>query len=475
MTMASAIHSAISGLRAAGLASDIVSSNIANAMTPGHARREIALTSAGDTGGVRVTGIVRQADPVVTQTRRMAEAAMQGAQIEADFTARLGRLLADPEAAGSPTMALAAFDAALVVAASAPESQARLDRVALTAAELAGSVAGAGRTLSDLRGAADRAIAGEVGQLNTLLEQVRDLTTRIVTLNVSGADASGLTDQRQAVIDRINVIAPVREIARDHGGIALYTQGGAILLDGAAARIGFTPANAVLPGMSVENGALSGLTLNGNALPLSTGTNPLRGGTLSAHLAVRDDLAVSAQADLDALARSLIDRFAGPSVDPTLGRGEQGLFIAAGPADAPGLSERLRIDPRVDGASWRLRDGMNSAAPGPAGDAALLRAKTAALAAAEAPVAGTFAGTPLSMAGMVGELAASVGLRRDLAAQRAGFATTARDHALEAELGRSGVDTDAELSDLMMIEQTYAANARVLQTLDDMMQTLLRL
>ncbi len=475
MTMASAIHSAISGLRAAGLASDIVSSNIANALTPGHARREIALTSAGDTGGVQITGIVRQADPALTQVRRMTDAAMEGARVEADFAARLGALLADPEVPESPGAALVAFDAALVIAASAPESQARLDRVALTAGELASAVAGAGRTLSDLRGGADRAIAGEVGQLNTLLEQVRDLTTRIVTLTVSGADASGLTDQRQAVIDRINVIAPVREIARDHGGIALYTQGGAILLDGAAARIGFTPANAVLPGMSVEHGALSGLTLNGSALPLSTGTNPLRGGTLSAHLAVRDDLAVSAQADLDALARSLIDRFAGPSVDATLGPGEQGLFIAAGPADAPGLSERLRIDPRVDGASWRLRDGLNAAAPGPAGDAGLIRAMTAALATVGAPPAGSFAGTPLSMGGMIGELATSAGLRRDLADQKASFATTARDHALAAETGRAGVDTDAELSNLMLIERAYAANARVLQTLDDMMQTLLRL
>lgn len=475
MTMASAIQSAISGLRAAGLASDIASSNIANAMTPGHGRREIALTSAGDTGGVRMTGIVRQVDPALTQTRRTTDAALEGARVEADFAARLSALVADPESPASPGAALAAFDAALVIAASAPESQARLDRVALAAKDLALSIAGAGRTLSEIRGAADRAIAGEVGQLNTLLEQARDLTTKIVALTVSGANASGLIDQRQAVIDQINIIAPVREIARDHGGIALYSQGGAILLDGAAARIGFTPANAVAPGMSVENGALAGLTLNGSALPLAAGANPLRGGTLSAHLAVRDDLAVSAQADLDAMARSLIDRFAGPSVDPTLGPGEQGLFIASGAADAPGLSERLRVDQRVDGASWRLRDGLNAAAPGPAGNAGLLRAMSAALAAADAAPAGGFAGTPLSMGGMVGELAMSAGLRRDLADQKAAFAMTARDHALAAELGRAGVDTDAELSNLMLIERAYAANARVLQTLDDMMETLLRL
>ena len=36
-----------------------------------------------------------------------------------------------------------------------------------------------------------------------------------------------------------------------------------------------------------------------------------------------------------------------------------------------------------------------------------------------------------------------------------------------------GVDTDRELQRLMLIEQAYAANARVLQTVDDMMNALM--
>ena len=38
-----------------------------------------------------------------------------------------------------------------------------------------------------------------------------------------------------------------------------------------------------------------------------------------------------------------------------------------------------------------------------------------------------------------------------------------------------GVDSDAELQSLMIIEQLYAANAQVLQTIDLMMQTLLEI
>ena len=51
--------------------------------------------------------------------------------------------------------------------------------------------------------------------------------------------------------------------------------------------------------------------------------------------------------------------------------------------------------------------------------------------------------------------------------------TSARYGALQyLELG-AGVDTDRELQDLLLIERAYAANAKVVQTVDDMMKILL--
>ena len=44
----------------------------------------------------------------------------------------------------------------------------------------------------------------------------------------------------------------------------------------------------------------------------------------------------------------------------------------------------------------------------------------------------------------------------------------------ELELSK-GVDTDAELQDLMLIEQHYAANARVMTVVDELMQRLLNI
>ena len=58
--------------------------------------------------------------------------------------------------------------------------------------------------------------------------------------------------------------------------------------------------------------------------------------------------------------------------------------------------------------------------------------------------------------------------------QRLSFAAASRSELSQIELAQ-GVDTDAELGRLILIEQAYAANARMISVVDEMMQTLLRI
>lgn len=51
----------------------------------------------------------------------------------------------------------------------------------------------------------------------------------------------------------------------------------------------------------------------------------------------------------------------------------------------------------------------------------------------------------------------------------------ARSETLVAEELALGVDTDAEMQTLLLVEQAYAANARVIQAADDMLQLILEI
>ena len=52
---------------------------------------------------------------------------------------------------------------------------------------------------------------------------------------------------------------------------------------------------------------------------------------------------------------------------------------------------------------------------------------------------------------------------------------TARSSALTTLELERGVDTDREMQELLLVEQAFGANARVVQTVDELIQMLLRM
>lgn len=484
MSISSTLSSALSGLTAASRAAELVSSNVANAMTEGYARRELGLSARGLAGvgqGVQITGVTRLVDQALLSDRRVAQAGAADREARAAFLARLETTLGTPESGGSLGERIAAFDAALIEAASRPESEARLAQVLDTARALTTLIGAASDEIQAARSSADDAIEMQVGQLNDALAQVAEMNVRIRVHAAVGGDASALMDQRQQLIDQIATIVPLREVAREQGQVALYTTGGAMLLDGRAAVFEFTGIGVVTPDMTVGSGALSGLTLNGR--PLATGAGSLiAGGSLAAQFAVRDELAPAAQARLDALARDLVERFADPALDATRAAGDPGLFTDAGgaflPADEVGLAQRLTVsalaDPARGGALWRLRDGLGAATAGTSGNAALLNALQAALVAPRAPVSGGFSSGAQSFSTLSAGMISGVATTRLSAEAEASFATSRAAALKELDL-QNGVDTDQEMQRLLLIEQAYAANAKVMQTVDEMINTLLGL
>lgn len=484
MSMSSALSNALSGLTASARAADIVSSNISNALTDGYGRRELNLSSrvlGGEGSGVHIDGTSRIVDQVVIADRRLADAALGESTTRAGFLSRIEDVIGQPGTAGSLSDRMAGLDAAFIEAASRPDSEPRLQNTLRSAQGVADHINKISREIQTQRTQADQQIAQQVEYLNNTLQNIEQLNYAILNQSSSGRDASALMDQRQQLVDQIASIVPMRSVPRDRGQIALISTGGAILLDGRPAKIGFASVGLITEDMTFAAGSLSGLTLNEN--PVSTGGNGIMsGGSLTALFAVRDDLAIAAQANLDAVARDLVTRFQDPAVDPTLTATDAGLFTDAGaffdPANEAGLSTRLSInawvDPVTGGAIWRLRDGIGAAVQGDVGNASLLQSMSLALNQAQIPVSGGLTTAARSASGLASEYLSMISTTRQSAEAEIAFASTKVETLKTQEL-QGGVDSDYEMQQLLLVEQSYASNARVMQTIDELIQTLLRI
>lgn len=495
MSLSFALMNAASGLRAQGRAAELVSGNVANALTPGYARRELSLTTdvVGANGGVRVAGVSRVVDPVVLADRRVAEATAGRTDVLAEAMKTIESAIGDPTEAGSLSARVARFSAGLIEAGSQPGSELRLGQAVAAARGLAEGINAVGDAVQQMRTRADSAIGKLVAQVNAAVSQVDDLNDQILRLGAKARESSSLQEARQQAIDSIAEILPVREVARGNGSVSLFTADGATLLDGRPRELAFTARGTVEPWMTREGGALSGLTIAGRPVDVLGDRSLLGDGSLRAQFELRDVAGPEAQAAIDALARDLVERFQDPALDPTLPAGPPpgpGLFTDGGgafdgspPAPAPpypeeGLAQRLSVnsavDPAAGGEVWRLRDGLGAVAAGAPGDSSLIVALSERLDAARAPLSGPQAGQARSFSDQAANFLSGIATTRQAREDEAAFDRAQLEGYREAEAA-GGVDTDDEMQKLLVIEQTYAANARVIETIDTLMDRLTRI
>ena len=484
MTISGALNNAMTGLRAAGRATQVVSSNLSNVLTQGYGARSLELSSQsiGGLGGVRIDGITRNVDPVLVSDRQMASAGYGNQRTTLDFMEQLNRLIGTPDQAGALTQQISAFESSLITAASRPDAPDRLAAAVNSARDLATTINRASSGIQTQRTRADQSIGEQVARLNGALSELQTLNGQITRAQVMGADDASFRDYRQKLVDEISVIVPVKTVPRAHGAIALFTSGGSILIDGKAAEIGFDAVNLVGAGMSLDAGSLSGLTVNGFDVRTGADNGALRGGSLSAQFEIRDELAPHAQKQLDAVARDLVERF--ETLAPTSPTGDPlaGLFTDNGSRfddlDEIGLSGRLAINQLVDpgqgGETWKLRDGLDAATPGDVGNSTILQSLRDVMSNTRQPASGDFGSGSLSAVNLSSSMISMFASDRTNNEQHLSFASVQLEELTQQELA-NGVDSDAELQRLILIEQAYAANARMIQTVDEMMQTLLRI
>ncbi|MEM1274920.1 MAG: flagellar hook-associated protein FlgK [Pseudomonadota bacterium] len=488
MSLSLALNNALSGINVTSRQADLISDNVANALSEGFGRRDVQVTSANVGGfgaGARISGVDRASNPALTESRRMAEAELGRRDTISDSFERIASIIGEPGDPQSLTSLADALDAALGEAADSPESPSLLNNVALSAGDYANQINRAAIELNTLRTETDASIAQQVSVLNRNLGEIEALNEEIRSRNLAGLDSSALQDERQRLIDEVSGMIPIRVAKREGGEVALFGRNGGQLLDGRAFELEFTGTSVVSADRSIGAGTLSGLSVEGRPIDIGLGGDRglLDGGSLSAAFELRDSILPDMIDQVDGLAADLITRVQDLPEDPTLAPGDPGLFTDGGlafdPANTLGLGSRIAlntaVDPLVGGDPALIRDGLNATALGEVGNATVLRGLQDVLTDQRAAPAAT------GITGIQGAAGLAAGLSSILLAdafradedrlQQQGRTDSLRD----SERAVTGVDTDRELSRLLLVEQTFQANARVIEVVDSLLARLVQI
>ena len=314
MSLGSALATAMSGLRANQAALSVVSSNIANAQTPGYSTQSSIQveTVTGQIGSsVSVLGVNRQLNQFIqTQLRTETAGGAYADQIASVLT-QLQSVYGTPGEDGTLENAYSNFTTApQALQTSSGSSSAQI--TALTAAQaLAQQLNATTQGIQTLRSNAEQDINISVGQANAAMTQIAQINTQLQGLKTTDPLAATLMDQRDSAIDQLAQLMDIRVSTDPNNQTTVYTNSGVELVGVQASTLSFNPQGTLNP-TALWNadptksnvGTLSIRFANG-AVSDMIATNAISSGQIAADLTLRDKTLVQAQNQVDQLAASI--------------------------------------------------------------------------------------------------------------------------------------------------------------------------
>lgn len=499
MGLSGALGIATGGLSNVALGLSVVSQNVANASTPEYAREsatQTSLSAGGQDFGVQSGLVVRATDPglqneVAAQTAQSAAADTTSTALSA-IEPVLGTVAAGNDLGSQLGAVQAAFSALQIDPADATQQGA----VVASATSLATGINTLANAYGAARQTAQNGVTAGVAQLNTALAALGGISRQIVSQKAQGLSTAGLENQRAQTEATISGLVDARFLDQPNGDVTVLTAGGAQLpTDGAVALT--ANAATVGPQAFYPGGGIPAITLGGIDV-----TAQMTGGSIGANIALRDQTLPAYQGSLDSFAQALSSRFSAQGLN-LFTDATGAVPVSTGPAQQTGYvgyANTIQVNPLVAATPSLVRDGTQAVAGSPTGSSAftpnptglagfttlISRVLTYALGAeaqsgvAQAPISTTGLGPAGTLsAGFSAQAtlgAAANALTAAQAADSAAATTQAGDaQAVQASLqgkltAATGVDMDTELGQMVVLQNAYGANAKVIAAVQSMFQ-----
>jgi flagellar hook-associated protein 1 FlgK len=439
-----------SGIAAQNAGVAVATNNVANANTVGYSRETVEFNSQI---GPPTLGGVTTSDPT-----RIASELLDG-QIRANAgslamsTSSSSALsdLQDSMTAGSTVdTSLASLFASISQANASPTDSTTRDAVVQQLQNVVTSVHDEASAVSQAQSQANDRIGDNVTQASQLAAALASANAQVA----QGNDPTAL-DNRDQIASQLSALVGGTATVGSDGQMRYVLNGGAVLVDGTQAATLQTTPNATTGFSDVE-------VVDGN--DTRDVTQQIGGGSIGADIAFRDGTAATAATQLDQLAYDIANSFNSVSTGNAALDGTTGHDMFVQPTQVAGAAASLAIDPSLASDSDNLAlAGAGQAAGDNTGGLALF-----ALANQTVATGGTQTLTDASLS-ILGSVGSAVSNAND---------DVTRDTTVSSNLGAlqdslSGVDTNEELANLSVFQNTSAAMTKFVSTVNDMLTNLI--
>jgi len=315
MGLSSALATAMSGLRANQAALSIISSNVANAQTPGYVTQspnqiEVANGDFGAT--VLTTGVSRQLDMFVQNQLRTETSGGAYADQISNILGQLQSVYGTPGGDGTLETALGNFTTALQSLSTNPGNQSAQSVASSAAQTLTAQLNTATRGVQSLRTSVDQDIGNSVTAANAAMSQIAQLNSELQGLSPTDPQAANLMNQRDDAINQLSKLMDIRVVTDTSHQVNIFTNSGMQLVGGSLSSTLIYNSQGALNANSLYNanparsgvGSLSISFPNGASID-AVANNVFTSGQIAADIKLRDQTLVQAQTQLDQLAATL--------------------------------------------------------------------------------------------------------------------------------------------------------------------------
>jgi flagellar hook-associated protein 1 len=481
MDLGASLSIANSGIASINAQLAVVSHNVANAGTPGYIEETVPLTAL-DAGGIGM-GVAAGPTALSVSDSSLQSAVLSQNATVGQFQTTANALSSLESIDGTPGQGndLASLVGNLQDAFSTllndPSNQTQQSAVVSAAQTLAQGINTRSQAITTQSQAAQDDIVNCVNTINTTLSTIGSLSNQIIQAQATGSSTADLENQRQSEIDTLSQYLSINVLPQTNGDVLITTSSGQELPTRSTSGPLSTSGATVGPTSYYPGGGLPAVTLNGRDV-----TAALTGGQLGADLSLRDNVLPTQQAALDEFSANLASRF-----------GDQGLALFTdGTGKIPsltgpyrqsgylGFAATIQVNPLVQNTPSLVRDGTPSSnTTGAAGYNTVITNVLNGTFGTAGPTPST---TGLGPAGNLNLGYNPPAMLQQFASDISSSLATASNNAtnqvqteqgvqttLQSQLSsETGVSLDAEMSQMIALQNAYDANAHVLTTIQSM-------